>query len=318
MRGLFTDLLAALLAVSGLMSPAVMAGDDIQCDPVEMAKLVMPDGDYSLAIFETTAVIGVPQRNIAYISEQQANGDWLLSENLNGSYFNFGQAVDISGTTVLVGASGSVYVFKKQQDGDWLMTATLTASDSGHSFGCSVALSGTTALIGAYKDDGTGDDSGSAYVFEQQDDETWLEIAKLTASDADHWERFGCSVDISGNIALVGAYRGNGNGIDSGSAYIFEQQEDGTWLETTKLTASDGEVNDNFAWSVAISGTTILIGAFSADNNDGVNTGSSYIFERQEDDTWLESAKILAPDGEAYDYFAWSVDISDTIALIGS
>ena len=40
MRRLFTDLLTALLAVSGLMSPNVMAGDDIQCDSVVINKLL--------------------------------------------------------------------------------------------------------------------------------------------------------------------------------------------------------------------------------------------------------------------------------------
>ena len=64
MRGLFTDLLAALLAVSGLMSPTAMAGDDIQCDPIELAKLLSSDGAYddrfgsSVAISGTTALVG--------------------------------------------------------------------------------------------------------------------------------------------------------------------------------------------------------------------------------------------------------------------
>ena len=103
-------------------------------------------------------------------------------------------------------------------------------------FGSSVAVSGAVAVVGAYYDDSY---SGSAYVFEQQDDGSWLEAQKLVASDAAAWDQFGWSVAVSGNVAVVGASTDDDAGDSSGSAYVFERQGDGNWLEVEKLVASD-------------------------------------------------------------------------------
>ncbi len=99
--------------------------------------------------------------------------------------------------------------------------AKFTASDAaaGDLFGFSVAISGNTALVGARWDDDGGPKSGSAYLF---DVTTGNQIAKLTADDAATDDIFGFSVAISGNTALVGAFRDDDGGSDSGSAYLFE------------------------------------------------------------------------------------------------
>ncbi|MEE2906684.1 MAG: FG-GAP repeat protein, partial [Planctomycetota bacterium] len=312
---------------------------------LEIAKLIASDGaavdefGYSLAISGTTALVGAPWNDdneansgSAYIFEQQQDGSWLETAKLlafdGAGDDRFGYSVAISGTTALVGAyrdddnatdSGSAYIFEQQQDGSWLEAAKLTASDGASTdyFGRSVAISGTTALVGAYRDDDNATNSGSAYIFEQQQDGSWLETAKLTASDGASYDYFGYSVAISGTTALVGAYIDDDNGTNTGSAYIFEQQEDGTWLETTKLTASDGAGFEYFGISVAISGTTALVGA-SEDDDNGTQSGSAYMFEQQQDGTWLEAAKLLASDGASYDYFGYSVAISGTTALVGA
>ena len=51
--------------------------------------------------------------------------------------------------------------------------------------------------------------------------DNWGEVKKLTASDGSYRDRFGRSVSISGDTAIVGAYQDDDNGIGSGSAYIF-------------------------------------------------------------------------------------------------
>ena len=99
----------------------------------------------------------------------------------------------------------------------------LTASDgaAGDYFGRSVSISGDYALIGAWRDDDNGSSSGSAYVFIRSGT-TWTEQAKLTASDAAADDRFGLSVDISGDYALIGAYGDDDKGSSAGAAYFFK------------------------------------------------------------------------------------------------
>src|ERR1043165_625787 len=90
----------------------------------------------------------------------------------------------------------------------------------------------------------------------------FVDEQKLTASDGAAFDEFGWSVAISGSTVVVGAWdhRISGNRAQ-GSAYVFNR-EGGGWVEAQKLTTSDGATNDNFGWSVANSGSTIVIGAW--------------------------------------------------------
>ena len=136
----------------------------------------------------------------------------------------------------------------------------LTAANYG--FGGDVNIDGDTALIGA---------SGAAYVFVRSGG-VWTEQATLTPSDGDS-ELFGAPVSIDGDTALIGATRANAL---AGAAYVYVRS--GTvWTEQTKLTPSDGEVDDHFGSDVSLDGDTALIGAEQDDDN-AVGSGSAYIF----------------------------------------
>jgi hypothetical protein len=130
---------------------------------------------------------------------------------------DFGLAVALSGDTAVVGAeNNSAYVFVRSGT-RWSEQQKLTASDAaagaGGFFGNSVAVSGDTAVVGAYADVDAGGDSGAAYVFVRSGTR-WSEQQKLTASDAAAGIRFGNSVAVSGDTAVVGAYADD-------SAYVF-------------------------------------------------------------------------------------------------
>ena len=103
------------------------------------------------------------------------------------------------------------------------------------------------------------------------------QVAKLTASDGATGDMFGWSVAISGTTAIVGASRDDDRGKYSGSAYVFEKSGN-MWSQVAKLTASDGAAEDWFGWSVAISGTTAIVGAYG-DDDRGENSGSAYVFD---------------------------------------
>ena len=309
---------------------------------IEVAQLTASDG----AAFEgfgisvsfsggTRALVGAwmdplgMDRGSAHVFERQGDGSWLEVAELTASDGTaddyFGYSVSLAGDLTLLGAfgddglSGSAYVFERQGDGSWLEVDKLTASDGAADdwFGRSVSLSGDRALVGARYDDDLGEDSGSAYVFERQRDGSWLETAKLTASDGDADDRLGTSVSLSGDRALVGANFDDDLGMSSGSAYVFERQGDGSWPEVAKLTASDGTFEDFFGRSVSLLDDRALVGATS-DDDMGEGSGSAYVFLRQGDGSWIEIGKLTASDGDVNDFFGVSVSLSGDQALVGA
>ncbi len=298
---------------------------------LEEVKLTASDaagGDYfgySVSISGDYAIVGArcnddggSNSGSAYIFKREGT-TWIEQAKLTAgdaaASNYFGHSVSISGDTAVVGAygddvggsnSGSAYIFKREGT-IWTEQAKLTASDAAalDLFGISVSISGDYAIVGARWDDDGGSDSGSAYIFKREGT-TWTEQAKLTASDAAADDRFGESVSISGDTAVVGVQAKDDVGYNSGSAYIFKR-EGSTWTEQAKLTASDAAAYDSFGCSVSISGDTVVVGA----------RGSTYIFKR-EDTIWTEQAKLTASDAAANNLFGCSVSISGDYAIVGA
>ncbi len=117
---------------------------------------------------------------------------------------------------------------------------------------------------------------------------------------------YGCSVDIDGNYAIVGAVNQYGEG--TGVAYVFEKQGS-SWVKQ-KLSVNDISQDDDFGSTVAIYGNTALVGAQYDENGKG----SVYVFER-EGGTWVKKEKITE-DGARL--FGWSVEIDGDNAIIGA
>jgi hypothetical protein len=234
-----------------------------------------------------------------------------------GTLDGFGTSVALSGTMALIGApyrpndnnTGVVYVFG-DSGGVWSEQAELTASDAtqGDQFGYSVALSGTTALIGA---PGRENGTGAAYVFAQSGG-GWSQQAEVTAADAAAGDQFGSSVALSGTTALIGAPQ---RSTITGTAYVFGDSAGG-WTQQAELTASDGMAGDGFGYSVALSGTTALIGAPAAWNHEA-SGGTAYVFAPSSAG-WSQQAELTASDGATFSRFGWSVALSGTTALIGT
>ncbi len=228
----------------------------------------------------------------------------------------FGYSVAINGATAIVGAyrdddngraSGSAYLF----DSTTGAQITKLLPDDGAAFdefGFSVAISGATAIVGAWLDDDNGNASGSAYLF---DTTTGRQLFKLLADDGAGIDNFGISVAISGATAIVGAWLDDDNGNASGSAYLFDTT---TGTQIAKLLPNDGAFLDKFGISVAISGTTAIVGA-SGDDDNGLVSGSAYLFDTT---TGRQLFKLLADDGAFNDKFGISVAISATTAIVGA
>lgn len=299
-------------------------------------KLLASDGAASDDFGESVSIFGDYALIGAYVDDDNGSSsgsayvfhydgtNWIQQAKLTASdgsaYDYFGYSVSLSGEYALISAVGeydsdssygSVYVF--HYDGStWSQQAILTASDGTYYdfFGNSVFLSGDYALIGAMYDD----NGGSAYIF-YNDGDAWTEQAKLTSTDGAVHDHFGCSVSLSGDYALIGAYEDDDNGYDSGSAYIFHY-DGSAWTQQAKLTASDGDAHESFGRSVSLFGYNSLIGAF-ADDENGNLSGSAYIFHYNGND-WTQQAKLTASDGASDDRFGLSVSLSGDYALIGA
>jgi len=290
---------------------------------------------YSVAVSGDTAVIGVPfddndsgtDSGSAYVFVRSGT-TWNQQAKLTASDAaagdNFGWSVAVSGDTAVIGAngdddggnsSGAAYVFVRNGT-TWSQQAKLTANDAAANdwFGSSVAVDGNTAVIGAYYNDDGGTDSGSAYVFTRSGT-VWSQQAKLTASDAAAGDNFGVSVAVDGDTAVIGAYRDDDNGANSGSAYVFTRSS-ATWSQQAKLTAGDAAANDRFGYSVAVNGDTAVIGAVW-DDDGGTDSGAAYVFTRS-GTVWSQQAKLTASDAAVDDWFGYSVAVSGDTAVIGA
>ncbi len=308
---------------------------------IEQAKLIASDRapnaklGYSVAISGTSVIVGAsgdaengPNSGAAYVFVRDGN-TWIEQAKLiasdGGSGDLFGWRVAISGDTAFIGAigdddngnnAGAVYVFARSE-GTWTQQAELTASDgtAGDEFGRRLSIHGDHTVIAARKSgDENGNYSGSAYVFVRNGD-TWTEQAKLTAGDGTTSDRFGYSVAIGEDYAVVGAIGDGENGNFAGAVYAFVRDGD-TWTQQAKLTAGDGAAWDRFGYSASIHGDTVVVGAIGA-NGNRANTGSVYVFVRN-GNSWTEQAKLVAGDGDDGDEFGQSVSISGATVLIGA
>ncbi len=230
---------------------------------------------------------------------RRVGGSWQFETTLLTSD---GQGGDLLGTVALdgnrivagaIGAddanptnpetnSGAAYVFVRSGT-SWTEEAKLVPSDTspGDLFGSAVAIEGDTILIGASElDPGGGAEPGAAYVY-QRIGAAWVEQQKLVPSGATAAWRFGFSVGLSGDSALVGAP----SGALGGAVEVYEF--DGTqWVWTEQLTDPAGECCSQFGRSLELSGDLAVIGAPGSTGPSGDQVGTAYVFGRP-GDRWI-------------------------------
>ena len=261
----------------------------------------------------------------------------------------FGSSASISGDYAIVGSpgadedgeygpstdSGSVYIFYRV-GANWTQQKKLINSDGwteDGQFGNSISISGDYAIVGAYRHARNNTGAGSAYIFYKDEggNDNWGLQQILTASDTVENNRFGYSVDISGDYVIVGeSLDDTGSHGDSGSAHIYKR--DGTnWIKQTKLNAFDLAAYDYFGYSVSISGETAIVGAPTGEdrvyqngnlipNQTLWNSGAAYIFYKDEggNDNWGLQQRLKASDPDRLDLFGSSVKISGDNVIVGA
>lgn len=216
---------------------------------------------------------------------------------------------------------GAIYIFRWDAgDNLWKQETsplTVTSPAQDEWFGHSVGISGDYAIAGAHGNDDVAESAGAAYIRERDylGEDNWGQRTKLTASDAAAGDRFGVSVAIDGDAAVVGAYDADiGDDTDAGAAYVFRRDpETGAWSEEDKLVADVPSENDHFGTSVAIDGDYIVVGAPYFGSG-----GAAYVFHHEQGQ-WQQMVRLLPFDTQPDDdRFGYSVSIGGDVALIGA
>jgi hypothetical protein len=244
--------------------------------------------------------------------------------------------------------AGAVYVFVRSGE-TWEQQAYLKAAngEAQDELGFSVALVGDTLVAGAPGEasavaagadpaNNAADAAGAVYVFVRAG-AAWSQQAYLKASNPGKGDFFGCSVALAPDTLAVGAYQesstasgvdhdqANDGALNAGAAYVFVRSG-GAWQQQAYVKASNTQSGDLFGWSVALSGDTLVAGAYheasaatgldgDQNNNALSGAGAAYVFMRS-GASWEQRAYVKASNTGMGDLFGWAVAVSpDTLVV---
>ena len=243
-----------------------------------------------------------------------------------GGSTNWGHSVDVSGTVLIagytsyVGDGGGVFILE-QKGKKWdLLEHFRTPNGDRDWYGHAVAIDDDIAVVSAYEHGGKkpvaggplGEGPGRVYVYQRQGGKGFGEMQKLKGEGVQNNDRFGYSVDISGNTLIAGTPF---HDEEKGTVYVYKRDGD-QWKQQAKLQADDGGVKNRFGWDCAISENTIVVGAPLAAAPARLS-GAAYVFKRQ-GDAWAQIVKITPEDGDGGDSFGVSVDVSKSRIIVGA
>ncbi len=250
----------------------------------------------SLALDGPWLVVGAPgdddvasDAGAVYVFEF-SSGAWIERHKFTvvgaPANYAFGSAVTMLGSRLVVGSPGDgssvghAHAFEHHGNGWGAVQSFSTGTTSpGDSFGAAVSMYGDELVVGAPGDD---QESGRAYVF-SHDGTDWTSPIELVASDRASGHRFAEAVALGNEILGIGATFADapaGAGNLAGATYVFAKPG-GTWTETGRVTASDGDVADRFGRAVVVEGDTVVA---SAPGNEflspvNVDAGTAYVFD---------------------------------------
>ncbi|MEX2601566.1 MAG: choice-of-anchor B family protein [Balneolaceae bacterium] len=210
-----------------------------------------------------------------------------MSTGESATMRGFGQAVDVADGRVYIGEPannhqpGAVYVFNRSID-EWAEQARLMAADGriGDRFGSALSADGNRIVIGAPNGN---DYNGAAYIFEQSDDGSWSEVARLVLPDEHSDSGFGGSVVLYEDLAFVGAPDYN---EEHGAVFVYNRSESGEWAQSSMIAYPDTTLETGFGSALAFDGSRLAIGA-----PGGEEEGAVLLFRESMGD-WTQETTI--------------------------
>ncbi len=126
----------------------------------------------------------------------------------------------------------------------------------------------------------------------------------------------------------VDGFEADNKALSSGAAYIFSRDSMGTWTQQAYLKGSNSETQDRFGQSLALDGDLLVVGAFEDSNASGADgdqtdnsapsAGAAYLFERDAQGAWSQSAYLKASNTDAGDEFGSAIAIAGTALVVGA
>lgn len=350
----------ACVAVSGTLvvvgwagtSPAFVYDLAGPTPTVPLSTLINPGSvadDYfgsAVAISGTRVVVGAFQNDAgkrdagsAYVYE--LTGASFLAPSLTltnpgpGRGDNFGYAVAISGTRVVVGAindnagasqSGSAYVYELASATPLVPSLTLTnpSPETYDYFGSALAISGTRVVVGVPYDDHGETNSGSAYVYDLAGATPGVPVLTLTNPSPAVLGYFARSVALSGTRLVVGSHAGDTYAFDAGRAYVYDLAGATPSAPLLTITNSNPAAHDvynlwshGFGYSVALSGTRLVVGA-PGDDAAASQAGGAYVYDLASATPAVPLAVLNRGSIASQDNFGQSVAVSGKLVVVGA
>jgi sulfur relay (sulfurtransferase) DsrC/TusE family protein len=240
----------------------------------------------------------------------------------------FGRAADISGSRVVLGAylndtgagdSGCAYVYDVSSGTPTVPLVTLNnpTPSSSDWFGRAVAVDGTRVVIAAALDNTGASDAGSAYVYDLTSGTPALPVATLNNPTPAVNDQFGGSLTISGTRVVVGAYLDDTGATDAGSAYVYDVSSGTPTVPIFTLNNPGLAVNDQFSFSVAVSGNLMVVGSY-LDDTGATDAGSVYVYDLNNGTPTVPLFTLNNPEPASNDRFGRSIAISGTRLVVGA
>ena len=294
----------------------------------------------SVAISDSYIIVGSPSslNDTGYVCIYAKNTGALLHTISNSNAYGsgngdrFGYSVAITDNYAIVGAygeddvngseSGKAYIFNPST-GQLLWTLNnpnAYSTSLNDWFGYSVAISNNYAIVGAYgEDDVNGSESGKAYIFNPSTGTLLWILDNPNAYSTSNVDRFGWSVAISNNYAIVGAYlEDDAGGTSSGKAYVFNPATGALLWTLDNPNAYNTSLSDYFGYSVAVSNNYAIVGAYGEDDTAGASSGKAYVFNPATGQLLWTLNNPNAYSTGTNDDFGISVAISDNYAIVGA
>jgi hypothetical protein len=239
-------------------------------------------------------------------------------ENPGGYFTEFGSAVAVAGSQIVVGAVGLIHVYDFLGPTPTTPAAVLRNPNSSKltSIGPAVAISGSWVVAGAPY---SGEiNSGSAYGYDLASATPDVPAVTLNSPSPSPSGDFGNTVAISGSLMVIGAPSDDTRAPQAGSVFVFDLASATPTVPMLTLFDPVPQLNGGFGCAVAIDGRRVIVGAYAVDAGHQEHAGCAYVYDLRTATPELPILKLHSPTPTANASFGFSVAISGPWFVVGA